>query len=175
MHVSQIKESKFLKKEDVGRAGVVLTISKLNQVDVAKQGEEAEMQYALHFEEVEKPLILKPTNAQLIGAILGIEETDNWPGHQICVYEDPSIMYAGKMVGGIRVKDPEDAPNAIRYAPQNQQPPQRLPQRAPIQQAQQPTQPPYAGYAPKGQQQPPVTNQTWPSGQPVLDDDDIPI
>lgn len=136
MHVSQLKESKFLKKEDVG-TGVVGTIREITQENVAKQGAEPEMKFCLHFDEWDKPLVLNSVNGQLIAQIVGSEETDHWMGSQVELYEDPSIMFAGKLVGGIRVRAPgsrvQQAPRAprapVRNPPQYQQPPQAPPAR----------------------------------------------
>lgn len=167
MHISQIKESRFLKKEDVGREGVVVTIRHITQENVAKQNEEQDLQWALHFEELEKPMVLKPTNANMISAILGEEETDNWAGKQICIFEDPTIMFGGKLVGGIRVKDARNASGAQRFDPPQQQPAQRSAFRQPAQPQQ-----PYSGYVPKAAPQ--QRAKAWPSSPPPPDDDGRP-
>lgn len=106
MHVNQLKESKFLKKEDVG-TGLLVTIEGLSQENVSKEGAPEEMKYALHFKETEKPLILNSTNGQLIAQITGEEDTDHWAGHKIVLYNDPTISFGGKIVGGIRCRAPK--------------------------------------------------------------------
>ena len=105
MHISALKESKFLKRSDVGD-GVLVTIRNLIQENVAKEGTEEDMKWAIHFEELDKPLILNSTNAQIIAQIVKSEETDDWTGKQVVLYDDPSVSYGGKLVGGSRVRAP---------------------------------------------------------------------
>ena len=108
MHVSALKESKFLKRTDVG-SGALVTIRNLTQENVAKEGADPDMKWAIHFDEMDKPLILNSTNAQLIAQILKEEETDGWTGQRIVLYDDPSVSFGGKLVGGIRVRAPKQA------------------------------------------------------------------
>ena len=106
MHVSALKESKFLKRTDVG-SGALLTISKLTQENVAKEGAEPDLKWCLHFEDAEKPLVLNSTNAQIISQITKQEDTDDWTGHKIVLYDDPNVSFGGKLVGGIRCRAPK--------------------------------------------------------------------
>jgi hypothetical protein len=106
--VSDLKSSKFLKKEDVG-AGALVTIRKVTQENVAKEGAPEEPKWCLHFDEFDKPLVLNSTNGQIIGKITGIEDNieTGWIGHKIVLYDDPNVSYAGKITGGIRVRAPK--------------------------------------------------------------------
>ena len=110
--INDLKSSKFLKKEDVGE-GVLVTITALTQENVAKEGVDPDLKFALHFKEFEKPLVLNSTNGQIIAQITG--ESDNieksWVGHKIVLYEDPNVSFGGKLVGGIRVRAPKPASN----------------------------------------------------------------
>ena len=103
---SEMRESKFLKKEDVGR-GVLATISDCRQHNVAMQGAEPEMRWCLHFEELDKPLVLNATNIQLTEKVCGSDLTDDWIGKRLVLYMDPNVSYAGKLIGGIRVRAPK--------------------------------------------------------------------
>ena len=51
--------------------------------------------------------MLNSTNAQLCSAILGSDDTDDWKGKRVVLYVDPTVMYAGQVVGGIRVRRPK--------------------------------------------------------------------
>lgn len=106
MHISQLKESKYLKKEDVG-PGTLLTIAKVFEENIAKEGAAPEMKWAIEFSECDKPLILNSTNGQLIAQITGSEDSDGWIGRKVVLYTDPSITFGGKLVGGIRVRAPK--------------------------------------------------------------------
>ncbi len=107
--ISEMRESKFLKKEDVGR-GAIGTIERCDQMNVAMEGAGQELKWCLHFAELEKPLVLNQTNIQLCAAICGSEDTDHWIGKRIVLYTDPNVSYQGKLIGGIRVRAPK--PNA---------------------------------------------------------------
>lgn len=105
-NISEMRESKFLKKEDVG-AGALLTIESCQQHNVAKDGADPEMKWTLSFSEVDKPLVLNSTNIQLCAKICGSPDTDHWVGKKIVLYNDPNVSYQGKLIGGIRVRAPK--------------------------------------------------------------------
>ena len=107
MHISQLKQSRFLTRADVGR-GMLLTIKDIRQENVAKEGAPEELRWVMEFNDYEKPMVLNATNGQAIAAICRNEETDNWIGHQIVCYDDPNVSFGGKLVGGIRVRAPRN-------------------------------------------------------------------
>jgi hypothetical protein len=110
--VSDLKSSKFLKKEDVGE-GVLVTIAQVHQMNVAMEGAPEDLKWVLSFREFEKPMVLNSTNGQIIGKFTGVEDDIElgWVGRQIVLYNDPNITFGGKLVGGIRVRAPR-LPNA---------------------------------------------------------------
>lgn len=103
MNISELSESQYLKKGDV-EPPIKVTMEGITRKNLAKEGEPAENKYILHFIEDVKPLVLNITNGQLIAAVTGSEETDDWKGKQITLYNDPSISFGGKLTGGIRVQ-----------------------------------------------------------------------
>ena len=120
--IDQMKESKFLKKEEVGN-GALLTIEACAQENVAKEGAEPELKWCLHFKEADKPMVLNQTIAALVAQITGQRNSDNWAGHKIVAYNDPSISFGGKITGGIRIRAPrgkaaqgQTAPAAVKPA-----------------------------------------------------------
>ncbi len=127
--ISEMRESKFLKKEDVGR-GALATITSCQQHNVALEGAPPEHKWTLSFQEFDKPLVLNATNIQVCAQICESDDTDDWGGHQIVLYTDPNVMYAGQVVGGIRirpkkavtVKAPVKAPVKAKPAPADPQP-----------------------------------------------------
>lgn len=102
MNINQLSESKYLKKEDVQPA-ITVTISGLENVNLARDNEPPEMKWIVRFSEAVKPMVLNSTNAQLIAHVTGSEETDDWTGKKITLYNDPSVSFGGKLTGGIRV------------------------------------------------------------------------
>lgn len=79
------------------------------------EGASPEMKWCLHFRELEKPLVLNSTNIQLCAQICKSEDTDEWIGKRVVLYTDPNVSYAGKLIGGIRVRAPK--PGAVAPPP----------------------------------------------------------
>ena len=103
--VGDMIESKFLKKEDVGgERGMLVTISAVKQANVAMQGADPEMKWTLSFSELDKPMVLNSTNIHMTAKACGSDDTDEWMGKKIVLYEDPNVSFGGKLVGGIRVR-----------------------------------------------------------------------
>lgn len=109
MHIDQMKTSKFLASGDVREKPLLLTMTKLTRENVAMEGAEQDLKWALWFAESDKPMVLNSINIQLIGATYG-PETDNWPGKKIVLFHDPNVSFGGKLVGGLRVRAPKNKP-----------------------------------------------------------------
>ena len=112
-------ESKYLKKEDVGDAGMILTISGFTR-ETLGSGSDQEEKTILHFREDMKPMVLNRTNAQLIPVITGAKTTGEAKGQSIVVYNDPTISFGDKITGGLRIKStqiaqPAQAPKAPEF------------------------------------------------------------
>jgi len=126
--VNDLKSSKFLTKYDV-TPPVLVTIKSFEQIDVSMENQAPDMKWCLHFKELDKPLVLNVTNGMLVEAIMykvhGLplslpnpedEEKEDaimagnlnmWIDKEIVLYNDPSVMFAGKLTGGIRVRASE--------------------------------------------------------------------
>ncbi len=109
MHISQLKQSKFLTRGDVAKP-VLVTIQEIFQDNVAKEGAPEELKWCIAFPELEKPMVLNSTNGQIIAQITKSEDTDSWAGHKIVLYDDPTVSFGGKLTGGIRVRAPRNQP-----------------------------------------------------------------
>lgn len=108
MHISKMTESKYLKQEDVGEDGKLVTIESLARTNVAREDDDPEFKYVMYFRETPKPLVMNATNIQLCARACGSDETDEWVGKRIVLYADPNVSYAGKLVGGIRIRQPKN-------------------------------------------------------------------
>lgn len=102
-NINAMMPSKYLKKEDVPQP-ILVTIRKLTQENVAPQGQPEEKKWILHFDELENGMVMNPTNLQLTSVALQSEETEDWIGHQIVLYNDPNVSFGGRLTGGIRVR-----------------------------------------------------------------------
>lgn len=100
--VSEMLPSTYLKKEDVPEETLV-TIAAIDKVTI-KSEEGSEEKWAMMFQEHEKALVLNSTNIQLCKMACGSDDTDDWIGKKIVLYTDPNVSFAGKLVGGLRLR-----------------------------------------------------------------------
>lgn len=100
--ISQMVDSKYLKQADV-EDDTVVTVKKVGQANIAKDDAPPDMKWLVRFAEFEKPMVLNRTNISLLGNFLG-DDTDDWIGKQVIVYNDESIQFQGKVTGGLRFK-----------------------------------------------------------------------
>ena len=91
----------YMKAVDLPKP-ILLTIAGVSTTKMEDQE-----RLVLHFANEERSLLCNKTNLQLLSHFMGSTETDNWTGKQIVLYNDPTIMFSGKMVGGIRVRLPQ--------------------------------------------------------------------
>lgn len=93
--------SNFLKKEDLPNPAKVI-IKSIDLMEFEQDGK-PQRKLVLEFEGKEKKLACNKTNARTIAALHG-DETDNWPGKEIILYNDPTVSMGDQIVGGIRVQ-----------------------------------------------------------------------
>jgi hypothetical protein len=89
---------------------LLVTIKDIHQENVAKQGAPEELRWCMSFDECEKPMVLNSTNGQICAQIFKSEESDDWIGQKIVIYDEPNVSFGGKLVGGIRVRAPRNQP-----------------------------------------------------------------
>lgn len=114
--IHEFKKSRFLTKEDVGK-GMLLTIKGWREENVAQADDAEDIKPVLDFVEDTKPLVTNSTKREIIAQICGSEEMNDWPGHKIVVFHDPTIVNRGKVVGGIGVRAPRIKPAPIPPGP----------------------------------------------------------
>lgn len=127
--IGEMIESKFLKKEDVGgERGMLVTIAGVKQANVAMQGADPEMKWTLSFQELDKPMVLNSTNIHACAKACNSEDTDEWIGKKVVLFEDPNVSFAGRVTGGIRLRAPRtNAPPVIPVRQVKPQPGPALP------------------------------------------------
>jgi hypothetical protein len=107
--ISEMIESKYLKQADFPDP-LIVTVSKIGQVNIAKEGDQPEMKWAVRFKEFTKPMLLNSTNIKLLEKACGSDDTDDWLGKEVIVYTDESVSFGGQVVGGLRIRRQEQAP-----------------------------------------------------------------
>lgn len=101
MKVSQMIDSKFLKKEDFPE-DEICTIRGIKQENVGRD-DAPEMRWTLYFTEQKKPMVLNVTSIRVLESAYG-DESDNWRGKKVTVYVDPNVSFQGRVVGGLRLR-----------------------------------------------------------------------
>jgi hypothetical protein len=117
MKISQMMDSKYLKKEDVDPPKLV-TIRALAKGNVGKD-DAPDMKWCMSFIELDKPMVMNSTNLQLAAQALGSDDTDHWIGKQVVLFNDPNVQYQGKLTGGVRIRAPRKKAGAapVQAAP----------------------------------------------------------
>ena len=101
--IHAVKKSNYLTRADVDPP-VIVTIREVVEETLANPEGDDELKQIVYFQEFEKGHVLNWINAQTIAKLLGSESFDDWPGGKIVLYDDPTVVFAGKVVGGIRVR-----------------------------------------------------------------------
>ena len=102
-------QSKNLKTADEPDP-VIVTITKVGKVNLAKEDAAPEFKWAIRFKEFQKPMVLNSTNIKVCEKVLGSDNTDDWVGKEIVLYTDDNVTFGGELVGGLRFKGQEKAP-----------------------------------------------------------------
>ena len=107
--INEMMTSNYIKKEDL-KSPTRLTINKCTHEDVGTL-EKPEKKWVVSFMEDFKPLILNVTNIKAFARVTGDDNSDNWGGKQVVLFNDMTVEYQGKM-GGVRVYQQMDVVDA---------------------------------------------------------------
>jgi hypothetical protein len=106
MKIGQAFPSKYLKADDFDEA-TPLTIESVARIEFKdEKSGEVSQKVIIHFDETEKGMICNRTNFRTIAAVIGDEDSDNWNGKRITLY-NADVEFKGETVQGIRVKKPK--------------------------------------------------------------------
>jgi hypothetical protein len=98
-------DSAYLKKEDFPEPET-LTIDEVCEEEVTAPGRKPKLKLVLSFEGIDKGLVLNQANGDALFEMTGQDDPAKWVGRRVEVYHDPNVTYAGKRVGGIRLRKP---------------------------------------------------------------------
>lgn len=116
-NVNDILASKWLAITDLPQEGIDLQILNVTQEQI---GEMLEDKLAIHLNAGYKPMLCNRTNMRILASLFG-PQTQGWIGKTVNVFNDPSVSYAGRMTGGIRIRparSPQNQPhNNLPAAP----------------------------------------------------------
>ena len=99
-----ISTGHYLKRESVSAEGDTHTVIKCVEEEINSADGGSETKWILYLSDL-KPLIMNATNIRRAVAAFGDDsETNNWQGKRIVVFDDASVEYGGKVVGGVRLR-----------------------------------------------------------------------
>jgi len=108
---SDCSSSQYMKQDDVPEEGKLVTIEAFERrVIDGRNGEPDKKKVCVKFEEFDKWLVLNSTNGDAIRIHTNTKSPTDSIGSQIEIYVDPNVAFAGKIVGGIRVRPVVDIP-----------------------------------------------------------------
>jgi len=102
------RKSKYLSREDVN-PDILVQISHLTMDDIETDGSQDRCTI-LHFHGDFKPMVLNQTNKELLKAATGETTAGGIKNKTIVVFDDETVMFGGKMVGGIRIRKAQNQP-----------------------------------------------------------------
>lgn len=117
-HADDFIGGNYLKKEDLRGAATVQIVDV--RAEAVLNGERRKL--VVEFQEFEKPLILNKTNIKRLARIFGTGDTSAWRG-PVTMYVEAGVEFAGRVVGGIRLRPAERVREQPRYTNGEQQPP----------------------------------------------------
>ena len=109
VHISTIQSGGSYMKQEHVKDEPIYTIESVTIKEFEKDDGGKLRKFDIGFDDVELHFLCNFTNAATIGAAFS-DETDNWIGRKIQLYFDPSVMYAGRRTGGIRVRTGKKVP-----------------------------------------------------------------
>jgi hypothetical protein len=112
--VSEMIQSKFLRKEDFEDGDQVLTVKGVKLEDMP--GDDGQQKWVLYFRELPKGMALNSTTIRVLEKGFG-DDSDLWIGKRVMVYVDPNVTFGGRLVGGLRLRTPKVAPAAAAAHP----------------------------------------------------------
>ena len=89
----------YLRKEDLA-GPITVTVEDVRAELIP---ESPRKKLVVSFREIPKPLILNKTNTRRFAELFRTTDTAKWRG-EITLYVEPSVEYAGRLVGGIRIQ-----------------------------------------------------------------------
>ena len=103
MKYNEIFPSRWLKAADLELDGKKVTIRKVTLEEI---GEERERKPIMAFLETDKELVVNVTNWNSISELTGLDDSDDWLGHEIKLVR-VKVQYGAKTVDAIRIEAPD--------------------------------------------------------------------
>jgi hypothetical protein len=96
--------SNFLKSKDV-REPITITITSVEVEEFQDDNGGTRESLVLYAKELEQGVVLSKTALSQVIDILGSDETDTWTDKKIVLFNDSTVQFKGKRVGGLRFRE----------------------------------------------------------------------
>lgn len=104
-HQTPGMDSKYLAEWDLPeKQEMAVKVESAGKEIITGQGGIQEEKLVMHFDGIDKGMILNKTNLKAISKALNSDYIDEWVGHYLQLYRD-TISVSGKLVKCIRVRD----------------------------------------------------------------------
>lgn len=98
----KITTGTYLKKEDVPTPQLKTIATVAQETLKDKTGEKKS--WVMYFDGEDKGLVLNKTNIKRLNFIFKSNDSDDWLGREIVLFNDPTIEFGGEIVGGLRLR-----------------------------------------------------------------------
>lgn len=95
--------SNYLKSRDV-KAPITITITTVEAEEFQDDDGGKRESLVIYAKEVDQGVVLSKTALAQVIEILGSEETEDWQGKQLVLFNDLTVQFKGKRVGGLRFR-----------------------------------------------------------------------
>ena len=102
MKISKYRSSKWLKKEDVEALSLEERRTEVVSIEEDQVGDD--LKPVVSFKGIEKPWPINMTGLEVLAELTGSQDTKDFDGTKVEVFVDPDVRYAGKRVGGIKLR-----------------------------------------------------------------------
>ena len=103
---SEFSPKQFFSKDDVENGPVQVTIKGFRKTEVTKDGQTQKLS-VLDVIESDRSVVLKATTIDQLKELFGTPS--NAVGKTVELYLDPSVVFGGKKIGGVRFRAPTEA------------------------------------------------------------------
>lgn len=115
MKIGKFKNSKWLTKAAVEDMTFDQRQTKVEKIVEEQVGDNGDIKPVIYFEGIEKGWPANMTALESLSEITGSDDTDDFVDTAVEIFVDPSVRYAGKRVGGIKLRKQEELNDAIPF------------------------------------------------------------
>ncbi len=102
MKISKYRSSKWLKKEDVEALSPEQRRTEVVSIEEEQVGDD--LKPVVYFKGIEKGWPINMTGLEVLAELTGSQDTEDFDGTKVELFVDPDVRYAGKRVGGIKLR-----------------------------------------------------------------------